>query len=399
MTRSPGVLLLDDGELNAVAAVLDRMNIRYTRLAQTGSGAEIAPPLELLIATPCRASEVRRGTPPGARSGRPLRIIASDESSRSMRRKYERMGFQILVRPNAHSDVWKLLIARTIDLDDRAEERTPVGKTVRVSTGRAQQSATLVDISNRGCRLRSNEEFCAGSRLRFDLPDTDDVPTPVSGRVVRVDGRFGPESGAVHNAALLFDDDLCDDSRSKLTELLNRWSQRATDSSNPELLSLPACQSTASPGLTLDDETDPPVSANVEVELQIGHGAHEERRVHARGAFTMPVSAHTRDEERVLIGRDISAGGMLVEPASGLAEGDRIRLAVYGPADMEPLPIDALVVRSEAEEGLALRFEGLSREAEGKLDKLVACLPQVESLGGDHEDHVGAVVSQILSRE
>jgi hypothetical protein len=405
VTRQPGVLLLDDGELHAVARTLDEMEVPYERLS--GVSGEIAPPLDLLIATPCRASQVRRGSPLGARSGRPIRIIATDENSPGMRRKLERLGFQILVRPAAHRDVWRLLIERATGAEQRDEERHALSSTVSVSTGRAQQVATVVDISNRGCRLRSAQEFRAGTQVRFEIATSESGELArLSGRVVRVAGEYLESTGAVHSAAMLFDSDLADHDRTRLTALLNRLSLSATAPSAAGQTVLPACSSTSMPGLTLDDETDPPLSAAVEVELQIQPDATRswsdaggERRQHSRGAFAAPIVATGSSRDQVLIGREISTGGMRIEAASGLEEGDRFRLAIYGPADMDPLQVVARVLRSDGMKGRALGFEDVSREVATKLEKLVACLPQVESLIADEGDRIGTVVSQILSED
>lgn len=403
MTSQPRVLLLDDGELHAVARLLDEMKVPYERLASGPD--EIAPPLALLIATPCRATQVRRGSPVGARDDRPVRIIATDENSPGMRRKLERMGFQILVRPSAHRDVWRLLIERATDPDQRVEERLELSSSVRVSTGRAQQAATLVDISNRGCRLRSAQEFRAGARVSFELAASENgPPTRLCGRVVRVAGEFDPNSGAVHSAAMLFDADLPSEVRAQLAALLNSLSHGVTSPPGACAAKLPVCESSVSPGLTLDDETDPPLPAAVAVELQMhpdpnggGNDKADERRRHLRGAFSAPIVASGGGRDHLLIGRDISSEGMRIEAVPGLEEGDRFRLAIYGPADMDPLPVVARVLRSDGSKGLALAFEDVSREVAIKLEKLVECLPQVESLVGDEEDRIGAVVSQILS--
>jgi len=407
VTTRPAVLLIDDGELNDVARTLDAMDVAYARIAGCEAQGRIAPPLALLISTPAHARRVRRGSPPGADRGRPIRIIASDENSPGMRRKLERLGFQILVRPSAHADVWKLLVERAMRSHERSEERVEVGAPVYVSTGRSRQTATLVDISNRGCRLDSPLEFRAGARMSFEVTsDENDTATRLCGRVIRVLGEFDPVSGATHSAALLFDADMPEADRARLAQLLNRWSRGDACWSPAREPVLPSSESVESPGLTLDDETDPPLIANVEVELQMqpdpappARQAGAERRQRPRRAFATPIAATSRGRDRLLVGRDISATGMRIEAVEGLHEGDRLRLALYGPSDMEPLPLRASVVRSDGQRGLALRFEDLSSDLAEKLEKLVACLPLVESLAAGERDPISAVVSQILADE
>ena len=67
MSDVPGILLIDDGELDAVAAMLDRLHVSYTRMRGSLAEDELAPPEVLLIATPRRAGIVRRDTAPRTR--------------------------------------------------------------------------------------------------------------------------------------------------------------------------------------------------------------------------------------------------------------------------------------------------------------------------------------------
>ena len=96
MQDTPAVTLLDDGELSTVAELLDRSQIAYHRPRGAEIGDEIGPPLNLLISTPRHAGKVRPGSPQGAGPGRPVRIIAVDEDSPSLRRMLRNMGLTCL---------------------------------------------------------------------------------------------------------------------------------------------------------------------------------------------------------------------------------------------------------------------------------------------------------------
>ena len=98
MQEPAHVMLLDDGELSEVAALLDQMEIGYVRPAASEMPKDARPPLELLIATAAHAERIQRGSPLGARPGRPLRIIATDEKSDSFRRKLLDLGFHLKVQ-------------------------------------------------------------------------------------------------------------------------------------------------------------------------------------------------------------------------------------------------------------------------------------------------------------
>jgi hypothetical protein len=87
---------------------------------------------------------------------------------------------------------------------------------------------------------------------------------------------------------------------------------------------------------------------------------------------------------------------MRIERHPGLALGDRLRLSLHGPTLARPLTLEAAIVRDDAEQGLALAFLGVSRETAVELEKLVACLPDVESLTDGELGGLGTVLSEIV---
>jgi len=101
----------------------------------------------------------------------------------------------------------------------------------------------------------------------------------------------------------------------------------------------------------------------------------------------------------VLVGRDLSSGGMRVDPDPVLAPGQCLRLAVYGAAREEPFLVRARVIRSDAKDGAALQFEELDPETTRRVEGLVALLPSVESLRDGEAGSVGTVVSEVLETE
>ena len=101
----------------------------------------------------------------------------------------------------------------------------------------------------------------------------------------------------------------------------------------------------------------------------------------------------------MLMGRDLSVGGMRTEPHTGLEVGTKLQLAIYGAAREEPFIVRAMVVRNDGDEGVGLRFEYIPGDVAARLESLVASLPSVESLHGTEADGLGSVVSQILERE
>jgi hypothetical protein len=122
----------------------------------------------------------------------------------------------------------------------------------------------------------------------------------------------------------------------------------------------------------------------------------KERRRKRRGSYEKKVPAFGTRALRVLVARDLSAGGMRVERFTGLEVGDRLHLAVYGAAEHEPFLVWATVHRDDGANGLALIFDQVSPQLAEQLEKVVADLPAVESLHDDEAHAMGTVVTEIL---
>ncbi|HEB89084.1 MAG TPA: PilZ domain-containing protein [Deltaproteobacteria bacterium] len=420
----PGILLVDDGELDAVARVLESQGLAFERLRGGRIPAEVAPPRDLLIVTPRRVERVRRGSPEDARPGRPLRIIAVTEDSPALRRRLRRNGLHLLVRLPADPEIWRLLVARALyEGDERREDaRIAVGSPVSVTPDRRGRktpapasTATLVDISNRGCRLRTREAFSEGDAIVFSLSagcldasedGPDDGSLTLHGRVRRIAIETDPadaDEPPLRTLAVLFDPDMSRKNRNRLTSIINRWAAGPValgPATDPVAPAIPPCQLPSLPDLTLDDETDPPVPARTRTEVRIGdmpEGSRKERRSEPRGHFESAILAHGEKGPTVLIGRDLSARGMRIERVGAFRQGDRFRLALHGPGVGEPFIVHAEIIRDDGPEGFALLFDRLDRPTADALEKLVACLPDVESLEDGEIKGMGAVLFEIMS--
>jgi hypothetical protein len=140
------ILLVDDGELDEAAAVLEAQKLPYERLRGGQIPAEVAPPRDLLIITPRRLERMLPGNPPDAQGDRPLRIVAVREDSPAMRRRLRRSGLHLLVRIPAGAEIWRLLVARALyrGNERRKMPRVAVGTPVAFDArrGRPYRSAT-----------------------------------------------------------------------------------------------------------------------------------------------------------------------------------------------------------------------------------------------------------------
>ena len=409
------LLLLDDGELDPVVSILERSGLAYRRLRGGEITEELAPPYALLITTPRHADKVRLGSPSGAQPGRPVRIVAVQEDSPALRRMMRNKGFHLLIRQPVHDEVWRLSIQRALFQGDerRREIRLPVGAQIELDpdggaamspTSEMSRPTVLLDISNRGCHFIGDTPFPLEAHVAFELTATTTGSQPITlrGRIIRC-GPWNFDDEPRHSCAMLFDDDLDEDSRLGLARMINARISGPTSLAElpPDALSLPSVDSPALPGLALDDETDPPIRTSVPVDLNLGVAEAsdaDERRKQHRGAYQQRVEVDGSGSVTVLMGRDLSATGMRVERFADARVGAHLDLALYGPTENEPIAIDAEIVRDDGERGIALRFCNLSRSDAGMLERFIACLPAVESLEEPEAAGMGAVLTEVRGR-
>jgi len=400
-----GIVLIDDGELEDVVRVLEAGGLAFDRYRGGQIPDRVEAPCELLIVTSRRLEHIAPSRAASTRPEKPLRIVAVSDDSPALRRRLRRHGMQLLVRLPARRETWRLLIARALYQGEERRDDPRIATEVPIAVDRA--GALLVDLSNRGCRVQTTEPLAVGDVLRFSIPG-EALPDPsagsltLSGRVRRV----APLSGSDRRTcAVVFDADLPRSTRQRLTGVINHWASSAsTLMDTPRLAgpAIPACRLASLPDLMLDDETDPPVRARDEVAIDLAatgsdpDNAASERRGGPRGSFPSLLRATGDDRSLAIVGRDLSAGGMRIERHPGLALGDRLRLALHGPTLARPLTLDAAIVRDDAEAGLALAFIGVSRETAFELEKLVACLPDIESLTDGELGGLGTVLSEVL---
>jgi hypothetical protein len=416
MTMAPpsvGILLVDDGELDDVARVLDDQGIAYKRLRGGQIPAEIAPPRDLLIITPRRVERVRRGSPVDSNPGRPLRIIAVEEDSPAMRRRLRRSGLHLLIRLPAAPEIWRLLVARALyrGNERRVDPRVAVGSPVTLGAKAPETWTVLVDISNRGCRIQTSQSLSIGDGVEFTIPPDggswcEQGPLSLRGQVRRMVSEPDSDRSML---AIVFEPEMMETERTRLTALINHWASgphsldTAVVSGAP---AIPSCQILSLPDLILDDETDPPVLATSDMRVSLSTPEDPrsteafstgDRRGHPRGQFESTLAAENGDGPFVLIGRDLSARGMRIEHHPDLHVGARFRIALHGPVPGDPFLVGAEVVRDEGANGFGLVFDKVDKETARELEKMVACLPNVESLEDGEVAGLGSILSEIMN--
>jgi hypothetical protein len=123
-----------------------------------------------------------------------------------------------------------------------------------------------------------------------------------------------------------------------------------------------------------------------------------ERRDGTRRRFTHRVLAAGTGISHVLIGRDLSAGGMRVRPDADLALGDQLKLAIHSRPGLPAIMVKAVVTRDDGDDGVLLRFRDLPDSIAARLEQIMDCL-SVMPLGQRPGARPGTIVSEVLEHE
>jgi hypothetical protein len=366
-------LIVDDGELDDVRETLAELEVEFALLRGGAIPDKLAPPSRLFIATPRRALIAQAWKKPKAGDPQPLRVGIVAEDSNTLRTMLRRLGFHLLIRRPVNMYALRLILLRAIyeGEERRVEDRVPIGAPFAFRTGFQRRPGLVAELSQRGGRLLSAHPPRPGSRitLQLEVPGTQ-RKLSLRARVVRSDDE--PLSDGTHTAAFTFD-----------------GSEHSPDLDR-------VLQHYRSGPAQLVTEFDEPRDVEADSRLPLAAPSSDaERRKHERFVFRSEVIGLSEEAATVLVGHDLSIGGMRVTGARGLEPGLRLRLAVFGAPNEEPILVRGEVVRNEAG-ALGLRFVDVGAEAAARLERLVAHLPSVESLDLDEADGLGAVVTRIV---
>lgn len=394
----PNVLLTHDGELADVRAILEELDAGFVERVGSPSSTDHATPWKVIVGSPRRVMELQVG----AAGEKPARIALMEGDSKMLVAMLRRSGVDMMVQRPVHPTALRLLLLHAFyqGPEKRRFPRYTIGAPVRYRLGLTMKKpALLADLSMRGCRLLARELPQRDQTLKIFVGTELGSSKSFSMRGVVV--RSGPTQGAgdgMNAIALRFDEVSREEAR-HLKEVIGAHlsgpamlagaeaSKHAVSQAAARARSLttPAAETTPSAAA-------PQAAAPASVESR----ADSERRTEARHAIDRHVIALGVEATRVLIGRDISVGGMRVERNETLDVGDELRIALHVRARSEPLVVQARLDRDDGEDGMLLRFHDLTEQAETYLRKMVNFLPILAARGGDEGS--GIVVSEILER-
>ena len=400
----PEVVLCDTGELDDVAELLAHLGEPPLRVRPSDLGT-LQPweePGRLFVTTarvafqPLPHGMVRRGV---------ARVAVAEAEAATVTTALLRRGFRYVVRRPVHREALRLLLGQILyrGREQRRATRFPYGADVPWRMGLRRGTGFLADISSVGCRVLFSEPLQIGRRIRLRVPIERGGKRCVKlrGRLLRRDyGRR--ENIATPASTLIGFERMSARALADLDLLLAACAAGPASTQD----GLPALSS----GAPLSDATLPPKRfqitpwerAHDEVRAPETRGPEYDRRLSPRMQLDREVVTLDREQGRVihsLFGRDLSLGGMSVDPHPLLTPGERLRIALYGSDAGEPLVLEARVVRSDAARGLGLRFEDTSAALAERLRALLATLPSVEALAEDAKKSQGIVLGEILLKK
>ena len=266
-------------------------------------------------------------------------------------KRLDRQGFDFVVQRPVRDTALRMLVEAMIyrDVERRNLERVQVGAPISVHTGVDRRTATLLETSRAGCRIEWDGEIVRGTRVTLRIPSSRGGrrALKLAGRVVRVEPRQADADDRVRVFSVAY-------------ETLGRRTARRLNAFIEErassLLQLTPVERGPKPGPTdLED-------------------LHEERRARPRHSLRTDAVAVADAEHAcaVLLGTELSLGGMHVGPYPDLEVDDQIDLVIHSSMSSESVAVSARVVRDDGPRGLALAFVDLSVEATNALAVLLA---------------------------
>jgi len=370
------VCLADEaGELEATRALLNELHIAWNDFSGRREGG-----FDLLISTP-RHALARRVESEGMHAR--THIVVAKDLSRTLRKQLERHTCDFVIEAPLHPAALRLLIEHSLyqGPERRSGLRAMLAAEVKFKAGFMSKKATLMQLSERGAGLMVDQPISADEiSLRLPAAWTPGGKLDLKARVV--DQHLFDEGG--HLVSLVFTN-LKMSTRRQLREIMK------AQASGDGLLSPGAPGADSGHGETPNAQPGTPASAEA---------AGSERRQYERKPFSKRVLATLRGQAQAVISRDISAGGMRLEPDTDLSVGDELKLALYGAKGSPPLVLRAKVMSDDGQRGLGLSFVEVSEKMQARLDQLVNESPilgpaDTSSEGGERPK---MVITEILER-
>jgi hypothetical protein len=362
------ILLAGDGDLDEIRSMLRELGFPVVRF-EVGQAEK---PSVLISSARCALSNSSFGTQ------RPrFHIVVAERMSSGLRREIARVRPDFVLERPVDPSLLRLLIQHALysGPERRRRPRVPLRASVRIRVGRTSRSASLIEISEAGCRLEARGHFERGQLLRVVLPSelTGARELDLEARVV---GAASGAGGGPTSLAFLPQDAA---TRSTLRSLVATAAvgTGALRPRQPERVQPAPAATRARADEATRARADEATRARADAPPRPPPADALARRRSARGSFRRPILASGGGSAYVLVGRDLSLGGMRVDPDPLLVVGRELKLVIHASAGRPPVVVKAVVARDEGEEGCILRFPSLAAAAKSRLEAIVRELPDV----------------------
>lgn len=376
----PSILLIDDGELDAVQNLLERLCSDWVRCAEPASTIELPRPRDLIISSGPRAMAM----PALVGNSTPIWICIYGDDFLPLREPLIAAGVHYLVSQNLDPHALELFVRQLLvrEGERRRVRRIPVRQEVSIEAGAHVRKGFLLELSADSCVFACAAPIPAERSARLRMPiqtltgrEVIDLPGSIlrSCRAVRSGGE--PHFVHVFQFGSLDAESMC---------------------ALQQTLSGDTLEADVTP-LACEPRPDaPPADAEFAAALEIDLGEEvtatseprrAERRGHARSAYRGTVSAirwQGESEPSAVLGRDLSMSGMRIATTPAPGPGTEVALALYGGGREEPILVSGVVVRVDGDE-CALRFTGLGPAERKGLAAFLEGTPRLERLAGHRE--------------
>lgn len=359
------VLIVDDGELRDVRELLRELEISWLEADDFGASGVPASVSLLITNSRCALSKERR---PASN----LHLVVFDESSRTLRNVLERSGCDLVLENPLGVHTLALLATQALYAgpERRRGPRVVISAPVKVKAGGRPSTQTLVQLSLRGCGLLTDQDLEAGQEITVLFPEdlTGENVLEASGPVLAVGG---PEN----------------DPRQRCVSMAFRLM------SSPSRRVVSRIMAASGSGAALR-----PRAGTLENPSPLPEPKPGERRTSPRKRFTRRILAAGAETSHLLIGRDLSGGGMRVRPAADLALGDELKLAIHSRPGMPAVMLKAVVARDDGDDGWLLRFSDVPASIAARLEKIMDGLPTMP-IGKRASSRPGILVSEVIEHD
>jgi hypothetical protein len=373
------VLLARDRELSAFGEIIDELGLPIERCVTGLPDEEQFEDVVLVVAT---AQRLLESSPPHLSCWPPTIVVVQD-TSKTLSAHLHRIGASTILRQPVHPQALRLLLLHSIyhGPERRTRQRTPIGHRVRVGSGLFKHTATLLELSPSGARIEIARTPKLGTALRVQLGRELTLGRPInlSTKVVRqidkpVDADQGlPEIGlSILNAS---------EHMNTIQAIIDRHSNGpAVWKTNGPKLDTRRGSAHDSRDVTIEgghvarllaEKFDRDGIQEESRESNASQLASSERRAQPRVPYSRRIVALDEEAARVLIGCDLSPGGMRVISNEGIVVGDVMKVALHCGNQLEPLVVMVRALRDDPKDGLVLGFENLSERQREHLEKII----------------------------